>query len=390
MPYNGRPDAMGLFDLFRNEYHLHDGIMTTMPDGVRQYADEALAEAKEGNYLTAIGIYKKIIPDYPDLEILRNNMGCCLAGLEMFDEAETAFIEAIRISRVKRDGGVCVPRSYPKEPTRNLIKLYKTVLAKKKYDPNTRCLPGNRISFHRLLATGIQRIIRSIRRQGAGAVLKKIPSYLYIRLNPVIRWHDRIFALRSEEFDRKNNITTAGIIYQTDLRINNQNQAHAVYYQGSDALLFNNALSSLKIDFNDYTFIDFGSGKGKALFLAAAYPFKKIIGIEFSEALDAVARENIRQFKKNNIEAYCMDVVDYKIPEGSVVCYFYDPFDEYIMSKVIGTIREANNFYGKSIVIVYYIARFSRLFDAEPWLERLDHIGPIMMWASNKHRSPHK
>jgi 16S rRNA G966 N2-methylase RsmD len=234
----------------------------------------------------------------------------------------------------------------------------------------------------------IKRLMRNIKREGIIVTLYKIPLYLYYKLNPAIRLHEKVLALRAEEFDRNNNITTAGTIYQTDLGMNNKNQIHALQYRGSDFLFFNNALSFLKINFNDYTFIDFGAGKGKALFLASAYSFKKIIGIEFSEELNAVAQENIRQFKKDNIEAYCMDVVDYKIPEESLVCYFYNPFDEYIMAKVISNIRQAYNLYKKNIVIVYTESQFHDLFDAEKWLERLSCIGTTTIWSSIKNNLP--
>ncbi len=226
--------------------------------------------------------------------------------------------------------------------------------------------------------------MKNIKREGIIVTLIKIPLYLYYKFNTASRLHEKVLALRAEEFDRKNNINTAGIIYQTDLEMKNKNQLHALQYRGSDFLFFNNALSLLKINFNDYTFIDFGSGKGKALFLASAYSFKKIIGIEFSEDLNAIAQENIRQFKKDNIEAYCMDAVDYKIPEESLVCYFYNPFDEYIMAQVISNIRHAYNLYKKNIVIVYTESHFYGLFDAEKWLERLNCTGPTMIWSSNK------
>jgi hypothetical protein len=116
--------------------------------------------------------------------------------------------------------------------------------------------------------------------------------------------------------------------------------------------------------------------------LAAAYSFKIIIGIEFSGLLAAIAQENIRQFKNDTIEAWCMDAVEFKIPEGPLVCYFYDPFDDYIMAKVIGNIRQAYYLHKRNIVVVYNNPRFHDLFDAEAWLEKLSYIGPVMIWSS--------
>ena len=264
-------------------------------------------------------------------------------------------------------------------------KIKKMILSKYTYVPHDSPPPKNRISHqHKHFTREIREIMRGVKRRGIIVALTKIPVYLSSKFNRLMRLYEKVVALRGYEFDRKNSIDTAGIVYQTDLRMNNQNQLHATYYQGSDSLPFNNALSSLKINFSEYTFIDFGSGKGKALLLASAYSFKRIIGIEFSENLHAIAQENIRQLTKDNIEAYCMDVVKYEIPDESIVCYFFDPFDEYIMTKVINNIRKVYTLYKRNIVIVYCNYRFFYLFDAEEWLERLNHIGPALIWCSKK------
>ena len=122
---------MGLFHLFKSGYRSYDQIRGTVPDEVKKDVDEALAETKKGNYLSAVNIYKRIIQDYPDIGVIRNNLGCCLAHLEQFDEAESEFIKAIEISKLNRDRGIYVSRSYQKEPQRNLIKLYKSTCVKK-------------------------------------------------------------------------------------------------------------------------------------------------------------------------------------------------------------------------------------------------------------------
>src|SRR2546430_8863932 len=42
----------------------------------------------------------------------------------------------------------------------------------------------------------------------------------------------------------------------------------------------------------DDVFIDFGSGKGRVLFVAAHYPFRKVIGVELSAKLNQIASSN--------------------------------------------------------------------------------------------------
>src|SRR5271167_2282557 len=68
-------------------------------------------------------------------------------------------------------------------------------------------------------------------------------------------------------------------------------------YQPTEPALFREMLatlmSSAKIEFGEFTFIDIGSGKGRALLMAADYPFRRILGIELLPELHRVAKENI-------------------------------------------------------------------------------------------------
>ena len=54
-------------------------------------------------------------------------------------------------------------------------------------------------------------------------------------------------------------------------------------------------MSSLKLDFQEFTFIDIGSGKGRVLMMAADYPFRRILGIELLPDLHRAAQENLNR-----------------------------------------------------------------------------------------------
>jgi len=61
--------------------------------------------------------------------------------------------------------------------------------------------------------------------------------------------------------------------------------------------MISGVLSRLPRRYQDYTFVDFGSGKGKVVLLAPRLPFRKVIGLEFAQQLIAVAQRNIRSFR---------------------------------------------------------------------------------------------
>jgi hypothetical protein len=55
-------------------------------------------------------------------------------------------------------------------------------------------------------------------------------------------------------------------------------------------------MAELEVDHRRYVFLAYGSGKGKALLLASDYPFRRIIGVEYSEPLHRAAiRDSVQR-----------------------------------------------------------------------------------------------
>jgi hypothetical protein len=96
----------------------------------------------------------------------------------------------------------------------------------------------------------------------------------------------------------------------------------------------------------EYTFIDVGSGKGKVLFVAAEFPFRKIQGIEFAVELHRQAEENIsRYFSRKRkcppIESVNANAIDYQFPRENLVLYFFNPFGAEVMKKVLINLEQS-------------------------------------------------
>jgi hypothetical protein len=118
-------------------------------------------------------------------------------------------------------------------------------------------------------------------------------------------------------------------------------------------------LKYLNIDHSRYTFIDFGSGKGRVLLLASLYPYRKIIGVEFSQRLHRIAENNIRTWsnpkqKCFNIASVCIDALDFKLPSDPLVLFFFTPFKPPISTQIINNIEESLRNEPRPIEILYY------------------------------------
>lgn len=112
-------------------------------------------------------------------------------------------------------------------------------------------------------------------------------------------------------------------------------------YQPIEPELFREILGSLEINFGEFTFIDIGSGKGRALLLAAEYPFRRVVGVELLPELSAVAEENIRKFSSEKracgeIEAICGDATDLEFPDPPLVVFLFHPLPEPALQRFVG------------------------------------------------------
>ena len=94
------------------------------------------------------------------------------------------------------------------------------------------------------------------------------------------------------DWDHRVNTTSATVGWRERLL----GQFHSGY-QPTEPALFTEMMSSLKINFQEFTFIDMGSGKGRVLLMAADYPFHRIVGVELFPALHRVAQQNLNAYR---------------------------------------------------------------------------------------------
>ena len=111
-------------------------------------------------------------------------------------------------------------------------------------------------------------------------------------------------------------------------------------YQPIEPALFHEIVNSLAIDFRQFTFLDIGSGKGRALLLAAGYPFRRVIGIELLPELNAVAEDNVRKVPEDKrtcgeVRALCGDATQFVFPAEALVIFLFNPLPEAGLQKVI-------------------------------------------------------
>lgn len=217
------------------------------------------------------------------------------------------------------------------------------------------------------MRTFVAKLVRQIRIDGVLGVAAKIPLWL--------RGHTEA------RLDRALGIDTIGQIEVADSAgplPTFPHQSNAVFYAPLAFGKFRRLMRAAQpYDPSQYTFIDFGAGKGRALVLAAGFDFRKVVGIELFSSLHADAIANIAAFGARDprakvIEPVCMDAASYRPPPGNLFCYFYNPFDDVVMRKVLANLEDAHHVSPRRILIAYSNPVHADVFDAADFL-RVHH-----------------
>jgi hypothetical protein len=234
----------------------------------------------------------------------------------------------------------------------------------------------------RVLKTIVPRIRKSIQERGFLASLGRsilLPVHI-LREYRESRRPARPYA--RSRFDQDHGLETdgdrEGWTYLSDLDISSPNWIHGTNYAPIEPDRFRSVLATLPIKFEDFLFIDFGSGKGRALLLACDFPFKQIVGVEFSPQLHAVAERNIAsskasQTRRTPIGSVCMDFLEFPLPPEPSVFFFFDPCDETVLDKMLARISESMRLNPRESYLVYVAPPTSkeRLLDSTSALHKL-------------------
>jgi SAM-dependent methyltransferase len=148
-------------------------------------------------------------------------------------------------------------------------------------------------------------------------------------------------------------------------------------YQPIEPQLFREIMASLEIDFSQFTFMDIGSGKGRALLLAAEYPFPRIIGVELLPELNSVAEGNIRKFlgKKRacgDIQTVCGDATEFAFPDGPLLVFLFNPLPEASLRKLVADIEASLRKIPRPLCVIYASPVFEEIVAACSMLTRVD------------------
>jgi SAM-dependent methyltransferase len=155
-------------------------------------------------------------------------------------------------------------------------------------------------------------------------------------------------------FDLQYGTETMRWVWREDLGINSE---HAAHYRATKARSWRKLMSKLDLP-RDCVFVDLGCGKGRVLLLAAQLGFEKVLGVEFSPRLCAIARGNVKIFTRRARTNACIDVIEsdvarYDIKPEQCIFFAYNPFDEVVMERFVANLRDSLKRFPRKVWLLY-------------------------------------
>jgi hypothetical protein len=108
----------------------------------------------------------------------------------------------------------------------------------------------------------------------------------------------------------------------------------------------------------DDVFVDYGSGMGRVLIVAGQQPFKRVLGVEMSEELNEIARDNLDRnrdrFRCPDVEVISADATQWEVPDDVTIAYFFCPFPPRVFEEVLQQLFASLERRPRPLQLVYF------------------------------------
>lgn len=169
------------------------------------------------------------------------------------------------------------------------------------------------------------------------------------------------------KYEKQLGINTHSIVNLDKLTLAGDSSEQNHHYQGASYYILFSLFHKLPTEIKHYPFIDFGCGKGRALFVAEQCGFTNLIGVDIAKELIDDANGNLAVYKlKNNssqISFLFQDATKCQIPSNASVFYFFNPFGADIMQLVIDNLKESVKQHPRKIYCLYLNPKYKSVFE---------------------------
>lgn len=183
-------------------------------------------------------------------------------------------------------------------------------------------------------------------------------------------------------FDQVHGTDTSGLVPAKDLVTGHPHDEHVTAYYAVAPSILRSLVNQWKETapghhITDYTFLDLGAGKGRAVLLASEFPFRQVIGVELNPAMANVAEANADLWRQAHasdptadavapVSIVEVDALDFPLPSTPTLIFLFHPFEDPVLKKLLRHIESA--FLGRAgdLDILYVNAEHGNLISRHP------------------------
>lgn len=182
-----------------------------------------------------------------------------------------------------------------------------------------------------------------------------------------------------QRFDAENGVTTEALLFLGELDPEAIGDAliDATHYEPVPIAEFDALVAAVPGPYENCTFVDVGSGMGRAVMLAMLLPFRAVVGIEVSPALHEIAKENLAAWNSRddlrcrNVRLVRADAAVFSYPAGDLLVFLYNPFGAATLARTltrIVTTRAARD----GVSLAYHTAEARVALDSDSNFELVE------------------
>ncbi len=144
-------------------------------------------------------------------------------------------------------------------------------------------------------------------------------------------------------------------------------------YEPISYTCFETVINDIQVDPDRDVFLEYGCGKGRAVVLAAMKPFHKVIGVELSDELCRIARDNVHRASKKlsclDVEIVNTNACEYELPSNVSVIFLWNSFVGSVLEGVARQIHQSLRLAPRRLTLVYALPQGEAdIFADRDWL----------------------
>jgi SAM-dependent methyltransferase len=146
-------------------------------------------------------------------------------------------------------------------------------------------------------------------------------------------------------FDLEFGVRTSGLVAGAHLTTGRRSDRHATAYYAIAPSVFRGMIVRWRrcrplAPIDEYTFIDLGAGLGRAMLLAAEFPFRAVLGVEFNPTLARIGVRNLAAWRalgraRAPMRIFCRDAAEFELPPGPCVAFLFNPFGGAVLRRIL-------------------------------------------------------